>query len=57
MSVIDASSLRLEAPKTTADLLYQAGGVHIQKTQAGGEVLLFEVLKLIEFCLLLMELE
>ena len=36
VSVIDASSLRLEAPKTTADLLYQAGGVHIQKTQAGG---------------------
>ena len=36
VSVIDVASLRLEAPKTTADLLYQAGGVHIQKTQAGG---------------------
>jgi len=36
VSVIDPSSLKLEAPKTTADLLYQAGGVHVQKTQAGG---------------------
>ena len=36
VSIINTKTLELENPKTSAELLYHAGGVHIQKSQAGG---------------------
>ena len=36
VSIIDAKTVELENIKTSAEMLYHAGGIHIQKTQAGG---------------------
>ena len=36
VSIINAKSVELENPKTSAEMLYHAGGIHIQKSQAGG---------------------
>ena len=34
VSIIDAKTVELENIKTSAEMLYHAGGIHIQKTQA-----------------------
>ena len=36
VSIINKKTIELENPKTSAELLYHAGGIHIQKSQAGG---------------------
>ena len=36
VSIIDAKTVELENIKTSAEMLYHAGGIHIQKSQAGG---------------------
>ena len=36
VSVIDNRTVSLESPKTSAEILYHGGGIHIQKTQSGG---------------------
>ena len=36
VSIINNKTIELENPKTSAELLYHAGGIHIQKSQAGG---------------------
>ena len=36
VSIINAKSVELENPITSAEMLYHAGGIHIQKSQAGG---------------------
>ena len=36
VSVINRSSTYLDIPRTTADMLYHGGGIHVQKSQSGG---------------------
>ena len=36
VSIINKETIEFENPKTSAELLYHAGGIHIQKSQAGG---------------------
>ena len=36
VSIIDAKTVELENIKTSAEMLYHAGGIHIQKSQSGG---------------------
>ena len=36
VSIINKKTIEFENPKTSAELLYHAGGIHIQKSQAGG---------------------
>ena len=36
VSVIDKRTMSMESPKTSAEILYHGGGIHVQKSQSGG---------------------
>ena len=36
VSVIDKRTISMESPKTSAEILYHGGGIHVQKSQSGG---------------------